>query len=70
MPLFYLILNTQRPTQSNISAENTRREINRPSFVNLKPLVHKHDKAGNKCHTKDNTDTRETPSVRIRAHEE
>ena len=33
---------------------------NRPSSINRKPLVHKHNKVGNKCHTQDNTDTRET----------
>ena len=31
----------------------------RPSSVNLNLLVHKHNKAGNKCHTQYNTDTRE-----------
>ena len=33
---------------------------NRPSSVNLKPIVHKHNNAENKCHTQDATDTRET----------
>ena len=28
-----------------------------------KPLVHKHNKIGNKCHTQDNTDTWGNPSV-------
>ena len=28
---------------------------NRLPSVNLKPLVHKHNKAGSKCHTQDNT---------------
>ena len=40
---------------------------NRPSSVNQIALVHNHDKAGNKCYTQDNTNTRETPSVRIGA---
>ena len=33
---------------------------NRPSSINQISLVHNHDKAGNKCYTQDNTDTRET----------
>ena len=36
---------------------------NRPSSVNQIALVLYHDKAGNKCYTQDNTDTRENPSV-------
>ena len=36
---------------------------NRPSSVNIEPLVHIHSKAGNKCYTQDNTDTRKNPSV-------
>ena len=43
---------------------------NRPSSVNQTPLVHNHDKAGNKYHTQDNTNTRENPSVKIGAAEE
>ena len=31
---------------------------NRPSSVNKKSLVHNHDKAGNKCDTQYNMDTR------------
>ena len=43
---------------------------NRPSSVNQISLVHSHDKAGNKCYTQDNTNTRETLSVRIGTREE
>ena len=32
----------------------------RPSSVNQKSLVHNRDKAGIKCNTQDNTNTRET----------
>ena len=34
---------------------------NRPSSVNLKSLVHKHNKTGNKCYVQDNIDTWESP---------
>ena len=47
-----------------------KKDNNRPSSVNLKPLVHKHNKAGNKCHAQDSTDTRENLSVLIDAQEE
>ena len=40
---------------------------NRPSSVNQISLVHNHDKAGNKCYTQDNTNTRANPRVRIGA---
>ena len=43
---------------------------NRPSSVNQTSLVHNHDKAGNKCYTQDNTNTRENPRVTISAREE
>ena len=43
---------------------------NRPSSINLKSLVHKHNKAVNKYHSQDSTDTRETPSVWIGGREE
>ena len=33
---------------------------NRSSSVNQISLFHNHDKAGNKCYTQDNTNTRET----------
>ena len=33
---------------------------NHPPSVNQISLVHNHDKAGNKCYTQDNTNTRET----------
>ena len=57
--------------KKNIKQEVTLTISNRPSSVNLKPLVHiKHIKVGNKCHTQDNTDTRENPSVWIDAREE
>ena len=36
---------------------------NRPPFVNLKSLRNRYNKAGNKCHTQDNTDTRENLNV-------
>ena len=36
---------------------------NHPSSVNPISLIHNHDKAGNKCYTQDNTDTRENQSV-------
>ena len=45
------------------SFASIKKENNRPSSVNLKPLVHKHNKAGNKYHTQENTDTGENPSV-------
>ena len=41
---------------------NYKEGNNRPSSVNQIPLVHNHDKAGNKCYTQDNTNTRENPS--------
>ena len=47
-----------------------RKEINRPSSINLKSFVHKYDKAGNKCYTQDNTDTRDNQSEWIGAREE
>ena len=47
-----------------------KEENNSPLAVNLKPLVHKHNKAGNKYRTRDNTDTQENPSVYICAREE
>ena len=38
-----------------------RERDNRPSWVvNRMSLVHNYDKAGNKCYSQDNTDTRET----------
>ena len=42
---------------------NFKEGTNRPSSVNLKSLVHKHNQTGNKCHTQDNTDNRENPSA-------
>ena len=36
---------------------------NRPSSVNRKPITHKHYKDGNKCHTQDDTYTRENSSM-------
>ena len=47
--------------------ENTRSTLkykegnNRPSSVNQISSVHNHDKAANKCYTKDNTDTKKNP---------
>ena len=37
--------------------------INRPLSVNQISLVHNHDKAGNKCYTQGNTDTRKNPRL-------
>ena len=43
---------------STKSEEKYKERNNHPTSVNLKSLVHiKHNKARNKCHTKDNTDT-------------
>ena len=36
---------------------------NRPLSVNQTSLVHNHDKTGNKCYTRDNTNTRGKPQV-------
>ena len=36
---------------------------NRPTSINLKPLVHKRNKDRNKSHTQDDADTRKNPSV-------
>ena len=42
---------------------NYKEGNSRPSSVNLKSLIHKHNKAGIACHTQDNTNTREIPSM-------
>ena len=47
--------------QTQNGREKYKEGNNHPSSVNQKSLVHKHDKAGNKCYTPDNTDTRGKP---------
>ena len=50
--------NMQVSTRSKLYNEGNYR----PSSVNIESLVHIHNKDGNKCYTRDNTDTRENPS--------
>ena len=67
-PLWHLQI-----TSSSLSShfcDKYKEGNNRPSSINQISLVHNHDKAGNKCYTQDNTNTRENPSVIIGAAEE